>query len=413
MRRNGVIGHRYWIAVVFFLLASAPGCWFPVLTNVLKVKGWTDIRSLAFMVPSLAGMISPLIFASKADRSFAAEKVLAFVMIFGAGFLYMAFWFLEHRDNRTMFLVMLALNAVITAPAWSLLVSVTLSSTDNPTRDFGGFRVWGALGWITAGLLVSWFGFDQSPKTGQMAAGIRIFAGMACLMLPHTPPKGVKAAGWRSAFGLDAFQILRDRNMATYFLTCFLFSMPLAAYYMFAPRHLEEVGLEQVAAGMTLGQASEVIALVAMGFVMARKGIKSILLFAIGCGVLRYGLLAVGGSIGSVAVMLGAISLHGLCWTFYFESGRVFVDRAVEPGMRAQTQALLTLMSGGLSTVLGTIIAAQLHTWMVVEEGGAGWSAYWWVLAGMCAMSGVIFAVGYRSPGPAGPRNPRTAESAS
>ena len=306
---------------------------------------------------------------------------------------------------------MMALNALITAPAWSLLVSVTLSSTDNPTRDFGGFRVWGALGWIAAGLLVSNLGLDQSAKTGQLAAGIRIFAGLACLMLPHTPPKGVKAAGWRSALGLDSFRILKDRNMAVYFLTCFLFSMPLAAFYMFTPRHLEDMGLGQVAAGMTLGQASEVIALVGMGFVMARWGIRSILLFAIGCGVVRYALFAIGGSIGSVTLMLGAVTLHGLCWTFYFEAGRVFVDRSVEPGMRAQTQALLTLMSGGLSTVLGTIIAGKLHTWMVLSEDGPGWSAYWWVLSGMCALSGVIFAVGYRRIGTPGSTDPRSVES--
>ena len=409
MRRSGVIGHRYWIGVVFFLLAAAPGAWFPVLTNVLEVKGWIDIRSLAFMVPSLAGMVSPLIFASKADRSFPAEKVLAFVMIAGAFFLYAAFWFLEQGNNRVMFLAMLSINAIISAPAWSLLVSVTLHSTDNPTRDFGGFRVWGALGWIAAGLAVSWLGLDQSAKTGQMAAGIRIFAGLACLMLPHTPPKGERAAGWRSALGLDSFRILRDRNMATYFWTCFLFSVPLTAFYMFTPRHLEAMGLSSVAAGMTLSQASEVFALVGLGFVMARWGIKPILMFAIGCGVVRYALFAIGESLGSVSLVLGSMVLHGLCWTFYFEAGRVFVDRTVEPGMRAQTQALLTLMSGGLSTVLGTIIADGLYRWLVLADGGPGWSVFWWVLAGMCAVSGLVLAVGYRRTGAAGAGDPQPA----
>ena len=128
MRQSGVIGHRYWIAVVFFLLAAAPGSWFPVLTNILEVQGWIDIRSLAFMIPSLAGMISPLVFASKADRSFPAEKVLAFIMISGAVFLYAAFWFLEQGNNKTMFLVMMAINAIISAPGWSLLVSVLSKS---------------------------------------------------------------------------------------------------------------------------------------------------------------------------------------------------------------------------------------------------------------------------------------------
>ena len=105
MRASGLVGHRYWIAVVFFLLAAAPGSWFPVLTNVLHAKGWPDVVRWAFIIPPLAGIFSPLVFAAKADRSFPAERVLAFVLSFGAIFLFAAFWFLEHSDNPLWFLL--------------------------------------------------------------------------------------------------------------------------------------------------------------------------------------------------------------------------------------------------------------------------------------------------------------------
>ena len=42
---------------------------------------------------------------------------------------------------------------------------------------------------VSSARLVSMIGMDHSPRAGQMAAGIRIFTGLACLMLPHTPPK--------------------------------------------------------------------------------------------------------------------------------------------------------------------------------------------------------------------------------
>ena len=382
--------------MVFFLLASSPGCWFPVLTNVLYAKGWPEMVRWAFVLPPLAGMLSPLIFAARADQHVAAEKLLAFVMIFGAVFLFAAFWLLEHTSNPIWFLLGLTINAFISMPAWSLLMTVALGNLDDTQREFGFYRLWGALGWIAAGLLVSRLQLDQSPVTGQMAAGVRILAGLACLMLPSTPPRGRRGKGWRSAVGLDSIRIMGDRDQLTYFLTAFLFTIPLTAFYMHTPRHLEALGMERVAAGMSIGQVSEVVALLLLGVVLVRWRLKALLLFAIICGVVRYSLFAMGGMAGSTSFLLLGIALHGICWTFFFESGRVFVDRRVEPGMRAQAQALLSLVSGGLGSVVGTLMVDWLFKHLVAAEGAPGWSVYWGVLAGMCALSGLVFAIGYR-----------------
>ena len=56
-------------------------------------------------------------------------------------------------------------------PMWSLLMSVALSNLEDTRRQFGFYRVWGAVGWIAAGVLVSLLKIDQSPMTGQLAAG--------------------------------------------------------------------------------------------------------------------------------------------------------------------------------------------------------------------------------------------------
>ena len=397
VQRGRIVGNRYWIAVGFFLLAAAPGCWFPVLSNVLHAKGWgPGIIEWAFVLPPLAGMLSPLAFAAKADRSYPAEKVLFVVLAGGAIFLFLAFWFLEHSESPVLFLTFLGINALVSAPAWSLLTSVALSNLEDTARQFGSYRVWGTVGWVAAGWSVSWLGIDQSASTGMMASGVRIFAGFACLCLPHTPPRGGASAGWMSSLGFDSLKVLKDRDQAVYFLTAFLFSIPLAAFYMHTPRHLADLGVERVAAAMTWGQVSEVASLMLLGYVLMRWRLKFLLLFAIGCGVLRYGLYAWGGSIDYVLLILIGVGMHGFAWTFFFESGRVFVDRRVEPGMRAQTQALLTLVSGGLGAGIGTTLVGGLYRWLVVGHGAAGWTTYWWVLSGMCALTGLVFAIGYK-----------------
>ena len=75
--RGRIVGQRYWIGVVFFLLAAAPGFWLPVLSNVLKAKGWGGLTTWAFLIPHLAGIISPILLGARADNKYRADRILA------------------------------------------------------------------------------------------------------------------------------------------------------------------------------------------------------------------------------------------------------------------------------------------------------------------------------------------------
>ncbi|MEN8871195.1 MAG: MFS transporter [Akkermansiaceae bacterium] len=382
-------GHRYWLAVVFFLLASAPGFWFPALSNVLENYGLEEWAVWAFVVPPLAGMISPLIFGAQVDQRLQAQKVLGWIMLLGAGFLYMAFHALEEGWGGWWFLSFFIVNALISAPAWSLLTTITLSSLADPGKTFGLFRVWGTLGWMASSFLVSWWGLDFSAETGKLGAGVRIFAGFACFLLPVTLPKGGKAKKWTDNLGFGAMKLLKDRDLLVYFSTALLFSIPLGAYYLHTPKHLKELGVESVSAFMATAQIMETIAMLLMGWVIARFRVKTILLLAIGSGVLRYTFYA----FDEVTWLVIGITLHGICWTFFFEAGRVFVHRRVEEGMRTQAQALLGFFTGGLGTVLGILTVDRLFH---LISPSWGWSGYWAVLTGINCVAMILFARGYK-----------------
>lgn len=100
--------------------------------------------------PASCGMISPLIFGAQVDQRLEAQKVLGWIMLLGAGFLYMAFHSLEQSWGGWWFLSFFIINALISAPAWSLLTTITLSSLADPGKTFGLFRVWGTLGWMAS-----------------------------------------------------------------------------------------------------------------------------------------------------------------------------------------------------------------------------------------------------------------------
>jgi MFS family permease len=119
------------------------------------------------------------------------------------------------------------------------------------------------------------------------------------------------------------------------------------------------------------------------------------LLWSLGLSAVRFGMSAYAGASGLIGWHIGGIMLHGMCYTFYFITAQVFLDRRVERGMRGQAQGLLTLVSGGLGPLIGAAFCGWLHD-HCVRPNGQGWMDFWTILAGMIALCFVIFAVFYR-----------------
>ena len=379
--------------MVFCLLAAAPGAWLPVLSNVLESRGWDRMITWAFLVGPIAGMISPLLFSARADKRIPAEKLVGYIITGGAVFLWAAFRALE-AGRPNLFLLFMMINALISAPAWGLLTTIALNSLEDEQRSFGFYRVWGTIGWVLVGLAISWFGLDASTRVGDVAFSLRVMAGLCAFLLPHTPPMANDSKGWKSALGLDSLSIFRNRDHRVYLITTFLLSVPLAAFYMHTPIHLRDLGFRSVAAGMTLGQVFEIVAFLMMGYWLRRVRIRTLLMVAMGCAVVRYCLFAMGGVIPHYLWILVGLSLHGICWTFFFETGRVFLNRRVDQRFRAQVQALVTFASMGLGSLLGTLLCGKLYDLMVVE-GLGGWTVYWASLAAMCLLIVLYFDMGY------------------
>jgi MFS family permease len=153
---------------------------------------------------------------------------------------------------------------------------------------------------------------------------------------------------------------------------------------------------------MTIAQLTEVLAMLLVGRVMMRYRVKTVLLWALGLSVLRFGMSAYAGASGSIAWHIGGIALHGMCYTFYFITAQVFLDRRVDPGMKGQAQGLLSLVSGGLGPLLGALVCGWLRNHLV-DANGNGWMDFWAVLAGMIAVCFGIFLIFYKGLGKRSP----------
>ncbi len=381
---------------VFFLLGMSPGYYAPALANILAARGLGgDWLALAFLAGPIASLVSPLIVGALADNRFAAQKVFGWIGLISSALLGGAFWVLDLGWSPWAFIGLLGASSIVAAPMWGMLTSISMAHLKSGEREFPLVRLGGTLGWMAAGALTSYvLHADQSVNAGYAGAVARFAGGIAAFFLPHTPPVG-KSRSWRTLMGLDAFRLLRERDHLVFFSITALLSMPLAAFFMHTPMHLLALGNERVAATMTVGQISEIAAMLLMAAVLARFRVKTMLMVALVLSALRYAIFAVAGQIGSPGLLIGGIALHGLCYTFYFITGQLFLDRRVEPGMRTQAQGLLSLVSNGIGTLAGTIFARYLHE-ITVVAGHGGWPAYWWVQTACIIVCIPLLGVFYR-----------------
>ena len=384
-----------WLWFVFFFHAMASGCWTPALTNILRAEGLPEWVAAAFMVPPLCALFSPLIGGALADQRVAANRLFSYSAFIGAVFLGGAFLALDLGWNPWWFIGLLGCYSLSSGPMWGYLATISLTHLPHGERTFPLVRLGATVGWACGGLVTGYvLGADAAPLAGYAGTVARVLAGIGALFLPFTPPLG-RAGSWKSLLGFDAFGLLKQRDHCVFFVVTALFSIPLSAFYMYAPEQLRTMGDAHPTSTMAVAQLTEVAALLVVGSVMVRFRLKVVLLWALGLSALRFGLSAHAGASGEMMWHVMGIALHGVCYTFYFITSQVFLDRRVEPGMRGQAQGLLALVSSGIGPFIGARICGWLRD-ACVNEKGEGWDAFWGALALMIAACFVVFAIMYR-----------------
>jgi MFS family permease len=393
---TGVVFARLWL--VYFFQGMAPGFWYPALTNILIAQGLSGWVAWGFMMVPLGAMISPLISGALADQRVSAERLYAWSTLSGAGVLVLAFGSLDWHWNPWFFILLLLLHSIIASPSWSLLATISLTNIEHPERQFPLVRSGSTLGWVVAGFLTSYvLQADYRPVAGYAATVAGLVGGLCALGLPHTPPLG-RAATWRKLLGFDAFGLLRERDHLVFFTVTLLFSIPLTAFYMLAPQHLKVLGDLHPTATMTLAQWSELLAMFLVAVVLTRIRLKTLLLWALGLSVVRYGMSAYAGASGMISWHIAGIALHGICYAFYFITAQVFLNRRVAPELKGQAQGLLTLVASGLGPLIGAWVCGALRD-ACIQADGQGWLVLWSLLGAMIAGCFVIFAVFYQGSG--------------
>ena len=391
---------RIKLSFMMFLEFFIWGSWFVTLGTFLpnNLKALGPEIGAVFSTQSWGAIIAPFIIGLIADRYFNAEKILGVLHIIGAILMYQMY---NAADFAGFYPYVLGY-MIIYMPTLALVNSVSFNQMKDPEKEFSTIRIWGTLGWIAAGLLIS-YAFHWDSKDGVsngflkntflMASIASAALGLFSFLLPKTPPKGAgQKVTISDVLGLDALKLLKDKNFLIFFISSILICIPLAFYYQNANNFLTRVGMDNPTGKMTIGQVSEVLFLLALPIFFKKFGFKKTILVGMLAWAVRYVLFAYGNA-GELSFMLIiGIALHGICYDFFFVSGQIYTNSKAGEKVKSAAQGLITLATYGVGMLIGFIVAGQI-TEMYKVNGVEDWKMIWIIPAGIAFVVFILFAL--------------------
>lgn len=396
---------RVQLSAMMFLEFFIWGGWFVSLGTFLATNlNATEGESASvFSTQSWGAIIAPFIIGLIADRYINAEKILGFLHLVGAALMYQMY----SSNTVVAFYPYVLVYMILFMPTIALVNSVSFNQMSDPEKSFSGIRVWGTIGWIIAGLLISFaFHWDSKENAAQgMLKNTFLLSGIASLILglfsftlPKTPPRRLpgEKVSLSQILGLDALKLLNDRNFFVFFISSILICIPLAFYYMHTHKFMSIIGMSNPTGMMTMGQISEVLFMLLLPIFFKKYGFKKTILFGMFAWVLRYILFAYGNAGELSFMVITGIILHGICYDFFFVSGYIYTESKAGEKYKSAAQGLITLATYGVGMLIGFEVAGRIANYYKTGENQFNYQMIWLIPACIAAAVFLLFAIAFK-----------------
>lgn len=395
---------RWRLSVLWMLEWGITGAILTYLPLYFTAAGINQHQLGLLMAVSAIGLwVAPFVVGQVCDRWMSTEKYLAVSHFIGGVTLICIPPATDLYDpvtgrNFGALLTLLGIYACAYLPTVPLASSLSFRHLPDPDAQFGKVRVWGTVGWVCSGILLSfwlsrgevydwlelrlannqgflirlqdvrsamgWLGPPASADCFRIAALLSFALSSFCVFLPPTPPKRARTT---QLAPIRALAMFRSQKFATLIGVSFLLAMVVPFYSLAVPQLLERTGVASrwVPAVMTVGQVSEFPALLLLHFCLARLGLKRTFALGIFAWLVRYSMFALHLPLW---LLLFGIGLHGVCHVFLVIVIQLYVDTQCPADTKASAQNLFAFITMGIAMPLGFVASGLLAEWCRLEH---------------------------------------------
>ncbi len=404
--------------------------WGSYLTSMGSYLASVGLATRIGIFYSMQGIVSifmPTLMGIVADKFIPAQKLLGICHgIAGAAMAGAAFYGMG-AGTEVSFGILFGLYALSVAfymPTIALSNSVAYNILErngyDTVKDFPPIRVFGTIGFICAMLFVNFMtngeGVQYQHSYNQfMVSGVCGIAMLLyCFTLPECPIN--KESGQNQTlserFGLNAFTLFKDRQMAIFFIFSMLlgvalqitngFANPFISSFKEIPEFASTWGARNANALISLSQVSETLGILLIPIAMRLFGIKRVMLIAMFAWVLRFGLFGAGNPGPGVWMFILSMIVYGVAFDFFNISGSLYVNKRTTSKIQNSAQGLFMLMTNGIGATIGTLSAQAVVNKFVYNPQAAGlegnWSTAWYIFAGYALVVALLFMLLFKEP---------------
>ena len=399
------------------------GAYLTSMGSYLASVGLATRIGIFYAMQGIVSIFMPTLMGIVADKFIPAQRLLglchgiAGAAMAGAGLYGMT------AGTEVSFGILFGLYAVSVAfymPTIALSNSVAFNILEqngyDTVKDFPPIRVFGTIGFICAMLFVNFMtngngvqyqhSYNQFIVSGVLGLTMLLY----CFTLPNCPCNASSAEGQTMAerFGLDAFKLFKDRQMAIFFIFSMLlgvalqitngFANPFISHFKEVPEFAQTWGARNANALISISQVSETLGILLIPIVMKIFGIKRVMLIAMFAWVLRFGLFGAGNPGSGVWMLILSMIVYGVAFDFFNISGALYTNMRTSEKLQNSAQGLFMLMTNGIGATIGTLSAQAVVNHFVYNAAEPDWSAAWYVFAAYAMVVAILFMFLFKEP---------------
>ena len=408
------------LTALSFLQFFIWGCWLITIGAFwFETKQWgPDQFGVIFSTMGISALFMPAIAGILSDRFMNAEKLYGILHILGG----ICLFFVPASSTPDEMFWRILLTMIFYMPTISLSNTVAYAILSREpgidvVKAFPPIRVWGTVGFIVALWTVSLTGNETHAFQFYLGGIASLILGIYSFTLPACPPlgKNMEHKGYLQAFGLHAFSMFKNYRYAIFFLFAMLLGAALQLTNAYGDVFLHSfdnlysdpkpLAVQYPAIISSIAQISETLFILAIPFFMKRFGIKQIMIISMVAWVLRFGLFAYGDPAGGLWMIVLSCIIYGMAFDFFNISGSLFIEKSVEPSIRASAQGLFTMMVNGVGAVFGSrasgwVMEKYFTTYIPGENGKQiaqiDWHSTWLCFAGYSLVVLILFVILFR-----------------